>query len=329
MLDHIDRGLIHALQIDARAPFSRIAAALDTSPQTVARHYQRLRSQAGLRVVGLASPEPAGWSQWLVRLTASPQTAQRLANALVRREDTAWVKLAAGGTEIIAIVQSDTAGGGPSLLLREIPRMTTISAVSAHCLLHTYVGGRTGWLRSASTLTEEQQSLLGVELPEPEEVPTAQEALTAAGELVAALQHDGRASLTQLASATGWSPPTVARRLVDLQASGAIFFDVEVDPAVFGTMTQALLWMSVAPVHLHEVATALATHVELAFVASTTGPANLVATAMCEDPADLHRYLAHRLGALADIRALETAPVLQTLKASGPAQPLLQAARPS
>jgi DNA-binding Lrp family transcriptional regulator len=320
MLDRIDRGLIHGLQIDARAPFSKIAATLGTSPQTVARHYQRLRAQAALRVVGLPNPEPAGWSQWLVRLTASPQTAQRLADALVRREDTAWVKLASGGTKIITIVRSDTAGDGPSLLLRDVPRMATISSVSAQCLLHMYVGGRIGWRRRASTLTEEQQSALGVELPDPEEVPTAREALAAAGDLVAALRHDGRASLTQLASATGWSPPTVARRLVDLQVSGAIFFDVEVDPAFFGTTTQAMLWLSVTPSHLNDVAAALSEHVELAFLASTTGEANLVATAVCADPADLHRYLAHELGALDGIRSLETAPLLRTLKTAGPAR---------
>ncbi len=35
--DDLDRGLIHALHIDGRAPFSRIAAVLGVSAQTVAR----------------------------------------------------------------------------------------------------------------------------------------------------------------------------------------------------------------------------------------------------------------------------------------------------
>jgi DNA-binding Lrp family transcriptional regulator len=95
-------------------------------------------------------------------------------------------------------------------------------------------------------------------------------------------------------------------------------FDVEVDPTLSGTDTQALLWMSVAPAHLDAVARRLAGHGELAHVAATTGPTNLVATALCRDPAELHHYLTHRLGAVSTIRSLETAPVLQTLKASGP-----------
>ncbi|MBO2451813.1 Lrp/AsnC family transcriptional regulator [Actinomadura barringtoniae] len=135
---------------------------------------------------------------------------------------------------------------------------------------------------------------------------------------MAALRRDGRTSLTDLATATGWSAATVARRLAGLRASGAIFYDVEIDPEVFGATMQALLWMSVAPAHLDEVGATLAGHEELAFVAATTGPTNLVANALCSGPEALHRYLTQHLGALESIRSLETAPVLRTVKAVGP-----------
>jgi DNA-binding Lrp family transcriptional regulator len=93
---------------------------------------------------------------------------------------------------------------------------------------------------------------------------------------------------------------------------------VEVKAALYGVTTQAFLWMAVAPANLDEVATTLATHDELAVVAATTGPTNLIAHALCPDPAALHRYLTHRLGALPAIHTLHTAPVLETLKAAGP-----------
>ena len=54
---------------------------------------------------------------------------------------------------------------------------------------------------------------------------------------------------------------------------------------------------------------------------ATTGPTNLIAHALCPDPAPLHRYLIHRLGALPAIHTLHTAPVLETLKAAGPLRP--------
>jgi hypothetical protein len=52
--------------------------------------------------------------------------------------------------------------------------------------------------------------------------------------------------------------------LAELVGSGAIFFDVDVNPAVLGVTTSAMLWMSVAPAHLDAVATSLAEHEELA-----------------------------------------------------------------
>jgi DNA-binding Lrp family transcriptional regulator len=117
---------------------------------------------------------------------------------------------------------------------------------------------------------------------------------------------------------TGRSAATVARRIAELRGRGALFFDVEMDDALLGITAKALLWMSVAPAHLDDVATALAAHVELTFVAATTGPTNLLALALCADPEALHQYLTRRLGRLTAITRIETAPVLQTLKAAAP-----------
>ncbi|QKV90680.1 AsnC family transcriptional regulator [Streptomyces sp. NA02950] len=321
MLDDIDRGLIHALHIDGRAPFSTIADVLGVSTQTVSRRYRRLCADASLRVVGLADPDRAGRTQWLLRLTAGPHAAQDLAAALARRPDTSWVMLASGGTEIVAVVHTPTADGqaGHALLLHDIPRTAGITAVSAHCVLHTYLGGPTPWPGRVQSLDAEQRRRLQLATTP---ARSGQQALTPAdGGLLAALQRDGRASLTDLAAVTGWSAATVARRLADLRAGGALFFDVELDTTLLGVTTQAMLWMAVAPAHLDHVARTLAGHHELAYVAAVTGPSNLVAEALCPDPAALHRYLIEEVGCLEAIRSLETAPVLRTVKAAGPLPP--------
>ena len=57
-LDDLDRGLVHALQINGRAPFGVIAAALGVSDHTIARRYRRLRSQGAVRVVGVPDRRP-------------------------------------------------------------------------------------------------------------------------------------------------------------------------------------------------------------------------------------------------------------------------------
>ncbi|WP_328325149.1 AsnC family transcriptional regulator [Kribbella sp. NBC_00382] len=315
MLDEIDRGLVHALRIDGRAAFSRIGAVLGVSTQTVARRYRRLVAEAGLRVVGLADPRRAGQAQWLARLTAAPQAAQDLARALAKRDDTSWVRLASGGTEISAIIQT-TPGDGNALLLHDIPRTAGITAVSAHYLLHMYLGGPTAWRAHTRALTADQQrELVG-------EVQGGTAAVgTSDQQLLAVLGQDGRAGFAELAAATGWSAATVAKRLGELRASGAIYFDVDLDPALYGVTTGALLWMSVVPAHLDRVGEALADHDELAFVAATTGRTNLAAHALSPDPDSLHQYLTHRLAAFPEITTLESAPVLRTIKSAAPFTP--------
>jgi DNA-binding Lrp family transcriptional regulator len=310
ILDDVDRAVIHALHLDGRAPFTKIGDVLGVSTQTVARRYRRLRAEAALRVVGLPDPQRAGQAEWMVRLTATPNTARDVALALARRADTAWVKLVSGGTEICVNV-STPAASDHSLLLRDIPRSASITAVSAHQLLHRYFGGPTAWLGRASFLNPAQIAALTPAFSGDGKPLTGDD-----DALMAALQRDGRASLAELAAVTGWSAATVARRLADLQAGGTVFFDLEVDPAALGATTHALLWMSVAPAHLDDVARELATHPELALVAATTGPANLVAHALCPDAAALHHYLTRRLGALEAVHTLETAPVLRTIKAA-------------
>ncbi|MEU0730492.1 Lrp/AsnC family transcriptional regulator [Streptomyces sp. NPDC006140] len=324
MLDELDRALIHALHIDGRASFTQLAAVLAVSPQTVSRRYERLREQAALRVVGLPDPQLTGHEQWLLRLTADPETAPDLAHALVRRPDTSWVYLTGGGTEIVAVLETPLGTAhGHSLLLHELPPSAGLTAVSAHQLLHTYLGWRTPWRMVASALTPRQQRMMGRAgvtghggAPPPEGYGRVR--LSPADHaLLDALRRDGRAAVAELAAGTGWSPATVSRRLDHLRACGTVFFDVEIDPALLGGHIKALLWMAVAPAHLDDVATALAQHDELAFVAHTTGPTNLVAHALCRDTAALYRYLTHGLGAVKAIRSLETAPVLRTLKAVG------------
>jgi len=316
-LDELDRALIHALHLDGRAPFTKIAVVLDTSTQTVVRRYARLRAEAGLRVVGLPSRASPGRQQWIVRLSAATSTARDIGLTLARRPDTSWVRLTSGGTEIVAIIETAPGSAGAhALLLRDVPRTASITAVSAHYLLHTYLGGATAWHGRVSVLTREQQDRLRppAVTPDTPASPAPAAVRPADDRLLAALARDGRASYADLATATGWSAATVTRRIEALRSSGTLFFDVDLDDALLGISAKAMLWMSVAPADLDGVATALAGHFELAFVAATTGPTNLLALALCPGLEALHRYLTRRLAALSAVTRIETAPVLETLK---------------
>ncbi|MFF4616336.1 Lrp/AsnC family transcriptional regulator [Nonomuraea jabiensis] len=135
------------------------------------------------------------------------------------------------------------------------------------------------------------------------------------------LARDGRAGYAELARATGWSEATAKRRLLRLRESGALTIQLDYSPRLLGYRAEARLWMTVRPSELLHVARALAGHPEISFASVTTGPTNLLATAICRDNADLYRYLTERVSALDAVQTLETAPVLRTVKRTGALPP--------
>jgi DNA-binding Lrp family transcriptional regulator len=319
-LDDIDRALVHALQVSGRAPFGVIAAALGVSDHTIARRYRRLRSQGILRVVGLPDSRRLGRTDWFLRLRCVPDSARPIARALARRDDISWVMLTSAGAEITCQASIGSRGQRDALLLGTLPRSRQIVQVDALSVLRTFFGGATGWNGRTSALTGEQAENIartGGQLP-PADRPPAPVILDAQDELLLAeLRRDGRVPVTDLANALGCSQPAASRRLDRLVASGALFFDVEIAPEHLGYQVEALLWVTVAPGRLDDVATLAARHPHVALAAATSGATNLLLGVGCHDDADLYDYVAHHLGPVDGVQAVQTAPVIRTVKRAG------------
>ena len=187
--------------------------------------------RSGLRVVGLAETRQAGHTQWMVRLTTTPSTAQTLAHSLARRPDTWWVKLVSGGTEIFTLIHAPhgvevsralfaarhPAPSGDHRRLRplraahlsraapppgaESPRPSA-TASNGSC-------GLQGIRRRAAPSSYGRRCSSGTRgsgtIQPPTRPRTARPAPPARAdrELLAALRQDGRASYADLATATG------------------------------------------------------------------------------------------------------------------------------
>ncbi|MER7707709.1 Lrp/AsnC family transcriptional regulator [Kitasatospora sp. NPDC097605] len=303
-LDELDQRLLQLLQLDGRAPFSRLARDLDVSERTVARRYRRLRAM-GLRIVGQPVPDRLGLVRWLLRLRCTPDAAGAIADALARRPDTSWVTLASGGTELYCALNTRTADERNALLLQKLPRTPHVLTVSAHCMMRIFVGTTSTWHATrfdAPAPTGSSPSLEPLLLDPTDRV------------LFAVLARDGRATLAELGTAAGRSPSSVQRHLDRLRDEGALGFSVDFDPELLGYRMTTQLWLNVVPVHLRTVGEALATHPEIAFAAAVTGTSNLVASGVFRTPADLYDYLDRRIGPLPGIQNIETAPTLREVK---------------
>jgi DNA-binding Lrp family transcriptional regulator len=320
--DALDRRILHALQLDGRLPFSRMAEVLGVSDQTIARRYTRLRTAGHLRVLASFDPSLMGEVLWLVRAQCKPDSAEKLGRTLALRDDTAWVSVSSGGTEISCSTWAPaTSTAEPSLLLARLPQTPSVVHMSAHCVMHRFFGGALGLTLKSGALTPDEVDAL---YPEPVQghanVPGEQDPVVLDDgdrRMLAVLGVDGRADFAELAAATGWSQSTVRRRLAYLRASGAVFTDVEFDYEVYGLATRVLLWASVPPAQLESAGNALAEHPEVAYACATTGATNLHAVLLCRDIHSLYTYLTTRVANLG-VRHVETSPIMRALK--GPAR---------
>ena len=312
-LDPIDRQIVHILTIEPRASFRTVADVAGISDQTAARRYRRLAESAGLRVLGVPDGSRLGWTDWFLRLQTTPGGADSIAEALARRPDTRWVHLASGGTEVICTLEARSPEQRDALFLRGLPGSRRVVQISAHSILHDFTPGP--WREATRALSPAQLAklprrahqdpvALGSLLPEDE--PLLQE-----------LARDGRASTAALAAAIHWHESTVRRRIDELRRSGLLFFEVDIDNRVLGLNEHAMLWLSVEPARLEETGSALATHPEIPFAAATTGPTNLVASAVFRDTRHLYTYLTGELAALPGVSSVQTAPIIRTLKRTG------------
>jgi DNA-binding Lrp family transcriptional regulator len=314
MLDALDRQIIHILTIEPRASFRTIAAVTGISDQTAARRYRRLTEAAGLRILGVPDGSRLGWTDWLVRLQTTPGGADSIAEALARRPDTQWVRLASGGTEVICTLQARSPEQRDALFLRGLPGSRRVVQIWAHSILHDFTPGP--WQEITRALSPPQLAKLGP--PAPRRVPLARDTLQPQDEpLLAELARDGRISNAALAAAIHWHESTVRRRIDELRRSGLLYFEVDFDNRVFGLTTHAMLWLSVEPARVDEVGTAMAAHLEIPFVAATTGPTNLLASAVFRDTQHLYAYLTGELAALPGVSSVQTAPIIRTLKRTG------------
>jgi DNA-binding Lrp family transcriptional regulator len=321
-VDDLDRQLAQCLGADGRAPFSAIAEVLGVSDQTIARRYRRLRSAGALRVVGLEYPKSPRHTSWILRLRCVPGAGEAIAAALAKRDDTAWVQLVSGDTEVLCSLRGD----GTESLLTRMPRSARIVAVTAYSRLHMFTGGpdALGFLDVlppdvlAAHVAPKRSAAARARAHQADPGETAGEFDAA---LFAALAVDGRTPYADLAALTGWSETSVRRRMDHLHDSGALYYDLEIDMLSFGFRSTAWLWLSVAPSHLADAGTELARYPEVVYVTATTGPTNLAACVVCRDDESLYEFLTGCVGSLPGVERVETAPIIRTVKQASPVMP--------
>ena len=314
----IEELILQCLILDGRASFRRIAEIVGVSEQTAARRVRDMQARGLARVVVRPSNFSADRRAWTVRVRCRPDASSRLAEALAKRDDVAWVALVSGGSEIVCTTLG-ALGSETDGVLARLPHTGAVLSFSAQALLRAFSTSSAEWTLFDDHLDDEQVARLLRSAGPPvaaADLPDA-ELAEADAPLVAALARDGRATAAGLAREIGWPPSRVSTRLEALLGSGLLYVGTDFLPEAFGYHASAVLYLTVPPGRVVEIGRALATHPETGFVAATTGSANLFAVATCRTSDDLFRYVAERVGTLPGVTHTDLVPYLRRVKQFG------------
>ena len=108
VLDDIDRAIIERLQVDGRAPYTRLAAAVGLSEAAVRQRVQRLLDAGIMQVVAVTNPLSVGYRRMAMIGVRTEGPSDGIAAALQAMSDIDYLVVTAGSFDLMCeVVVSD------------------------------------------------------------------------------------------------------------------------------------------------------------------------------------------------------------------------------
>ncbi|MFK4729730.1 AsnC family transcriptional regulator [Agromyces mediolanus] len=301
--DELDLAIVHALQIDARAPWTRVAAAVGADPATVARHWQALRDESLAWLT--AWPTPERWSSTtdvavvLLDRSTTPERIDELARLSwvlsVDESSAGWLLLVAGAAGLAALGERVRTLDETGARIRRVDIAAAIPAEDSNWRLRVLSRGQQRLLGAAPQTGE-------VRAPRPEVV----------AELAEALEQDPRMPAAALGTALGVSEATARRTVERAVAAGVLRLGCDLAMPAAGYRRGAVLWGRAADA---EAAAARAVQLPEAHrVGILVGPAPLFVCVRARSLTELQR-IEHAWGA--EVEVADRWTVLREVKRNG------------
>ncbi|MEV0603830.1 Lrp/AsnC family transcriptional regulator [Streptomyces sp. NPDC050315] len=314
-LDELDLSLVNTLQIDPRAPWTRVARALGIDPVTAARRWERLAGSGAAWITAQPGPRQSGHAcVAFVEVDCAAGHALAVAHRLAAWPRVLTVEHTSGDRDLLLTVAVPDLATLSHSLLEAIGALTGVRALRSQLVTRVYAQGGDWRLR---TLDAEQRAALTPAAPGPGRRPLRE--LTAQDRrLIVLLGMDGRTSLTRLSAELGVGISTVRRRLTALLACGDLVLRGELAQPLSGWPVTLCLWAHLPADDRDTVARLLNALPELrACLGVTGGRANLFLSVWLRSLADARRLEAFLADRAPRLTILDRGVVLQFVKRMG------------
>lgn len=313
LLDELEIRCIRALQEGPRSSWRKIAAEVGVDQRTVAKRMQALFDGGHLRIVTEVDPVRSGTGTLVsVRVRCDPAHTRAFAESVAEIPGARFVALLASAGEVLI-----------ELVIRDRPRLVNLFAeewlhtegvlsVSSQIVLRTF--------RRAA---EWRMSLPGegepsVRQPTDDDtvaIPHGKILTEVEEKVIAELLRDGRSSVVELARAAEVSESTVRRVVQELERRGIVTFRVEIEPALLGYGTEAVINLAVQPGAMNDVQARLSRNSRTRCLFGTSGASQLFWHVVCVDERELWELLTESLQE--GVISVDSLIVLEALKRGG------------
>ena len=103
-LDQIDRAIIERLQVDGRAPYTRLGAAVGLSEAAVRQRVQRMIESGVMQIVAVTDPLQVGFPRAAMLGVRVDGDVETVAEAMAEMTEVDYLVITAGGYDILAEV---------------------------------------------------------------------------------------------------------------------------------------------------------------------------------------------------------------------------------
>lgn len=309
-LDELDLRLLNALQISPRTSWTQLGTVLGVDPVTLARRWERLRSERLAWVTAVPLP---GFSEALalVDIEARSGTVLSLAETLGRDAEAISIDITSGGRDLVVTVGAPSRQELVGYLLERLGTMESIARIRTSPV-STVLTDASRWRLRALEPGEVRalsESLASTERP--------RTAGSIDGLVTAELQRDGRASTRAIADRLGVTQRRVSQAVAGLLASGRVTLRTEIVRSLSGWPVSAWYFISAPAAEAAHVSAQLSRIDEIRTVVTVVGKHNVLINAWMRSLDDVTRMEAAIEQNLPSVRIADRSVVMRTTKQAG------------
>lgn len=289
-VDETDLQLIHLLQLAPRIPWVEAAPILDRTPTALAARWKRLRDRgiAWITVQPRVSRIPSVTA--VVEVGCRPAARIELVTQMCADPRVIGLDEPSNLQVLLLTVMVPDLGALTRFATGDLLPMAGVDAVRTYVVTEIIRDG-SAWRLDA--LDHRQQAQAQRYLAQHAAAPGHAGPPSAppdAWELIEALSRDGRASVAELARATGAPRATVRRHLARLFASDTVQLRCDVAPGAVGWPVTAIWFARVAPADVDRTVTVLSQLAQLRLGMLVSGDANLVFSVLSRSVAGIGAF---------------------------------------